>query len=316
MNPRFWLTCSIVFLSASIPARADEPSVKLSPVEIEGESAIKVEIDGKPFTEYRFASLPQAKGLPFFRPYFYPVRAADGTELTSDQVRVKGGDHPHHRSLWIASVIDGADHWAHRGPRQRHLRFAKQEGATLEEDLAWEGKDGTPILNERRVLGFLAFADGTRGIDFRLTFTPIGEPVTFARGESTGFCCVRAVKELADTCTIRNAAGGVSRADKSSEQGGVHGKPARWCALSGTIQGRSYGLAIFDHPDNPRHPTLWETRALPGYGLVWPNPCQRESLLVAKDRPLTFRYRVLIVTGEVTPARLDRSYEDYVATRK
>ena len=50
------------------------------------------------FTVYHFGD---AEGRPFVRPYFYPVRARDGAEVTSDQT-LTGGDHPHHRSLWVA----------------------------------------------------------------------------------------------------------------------------------------------------------------------------------------------------------------------
>jgi hypothetical protein len=33
-----------------------------------------------------------------------------------------------------------------------------------------------------------------------------------------------------------------------------HGTRARWCAMSGLVDGRRAGLAILDHPSNVRHP--------------------------------------------------------------
>jgi len=46
------------------------------------------------------------------------------------------------------------------------------------------------------------------------------------------------------------------------------GKPAKWCDESGMIDGKPYGVAILDHPNNPRHPSTWHVRA---YGLIAAN---------------------------------------------
>src|SRR3712207_4425201 len=70
---------------------------------------VAVTIGGEPFTDYYFA---EEGGRPYVRPFMYPVRAADGTVVTSDQLQ-SGGDHPHHRSLYVAhGDVNGADHWS------------------------------------------------------------------------------------------------------------------------------------------------------------------------------------------------------------
>ena len=46
------------------------------------------------------------------------------------------------------------------------------------------------------------------------------------------------------------------------------GVPATWCDLSGKFDGgleQSGGVAIFDHPHNPRHPTPWYGATGPGH---------------------------------------------------
>ena len=48
----------------------------------------------------------------------------------------------------------------------------------------------------------------------------------------------------------------------------IWGKPAKWCDISGKIEGRPYGIAILDHPSNPRHPSNWHVRE---YGLMGAN---------------------------------------------
>src|SRR5689334_7341318 len=76
-----------------------------------GETSVKVEIDGKEFTTYRF--LP-GDDKNFHRPFAYPVNAADGVAITSDQIVTNPKEHPHHRSFWVAhGDVNGVDHWSH-----------------------------------------------------------------------------------------------------------------------------------------------------------------------------------------------------------
>ena len=80
------------------------PVVKLTP----GDTSLQVDIGGKPFTTYRFGADDKP---PFVRPFFYPVLAADGAEVTSDQIRTNPKEHPHHRSFWVGhGEVNGIDH--------------------------------------------------------------------------------------------------------------------------------------------------------------------------------------------------------------
>ena len=47
------------------------------------------------------------------------------------------------------------------------------------------------------------------------------------------------------------------------------GKRADWCDYFSEHDGKVYGVAIFDHPQNLRHPTWWLAR---DYGLFGANP--------------------------------------------
>src|SRR5262245_22610386 len=84
-----------------------------------GTDRIDVLFDGAPFTTYNFAS-----SLP--RPFFYPLRAADGTKITraypmektDAEAAAKDLDHPHHRSFWFThGDVDGVDYWGEAGKR-------------------------------------------------------------------------------------------------------------------------------------------------------------------------------------------------------
>jgi hypothetical protein len=305
---------SLALLVRSSPARSAPSDVKLTD---KGNGTVSVEIGGKPFTVYHFGD---DEGRPFVRPYFYPVSAADGTEVTDDQVLTKG-DHPHHRSLWVAhGDVNGADHWSFQqnpSPKQRHLSFPRVEGDTIIEKLEWESKGGgAPVLTETRTMRFFTFDDGTRGIDLTVALTAPagGKRVTLADTKEAGICAVRLKKAIADTATLTNAAG------KTGEDQ-CWGKPAEWCDISGTVAGKPYGVAVLDHPSNPRHPSTWHVRK---YGLLAANifglhDFDKKAAKGAGDFPIepgktvTFRYRVVIHNGDAKSANLDQKFKDYTA---
>ena len=282
------------------------------------DTAVEVTVDGKPFTTYRFA--PTADDPKFVRPYFYPVLAEDGTALTSDQATT-GGDHPHHRSLYVAhGDVNGADHWSlmlgDKQPRQRHQRFASVEGDTIVQQLAWDGTDGKPLLNETRTLRFFAEPDGSRGVDLTVALRPEGDvPVTLGDTKEAGLCAVRVAKSMSDAGTIATSAGLSGEA--------AWGKPAAWCDFSGKVDGKPYGVAIFDHPGNPRHPTRWHVRT---YGLMTANPFGLSDfdkspkgtgdLDLVPGTTTTFRYRVLFHPGDAKDAKIAERFATFAKEAK
>ena len=302
------LVATVAFVSSPLPAA--DAGVKLK----QEAGRVVVTVGDKPFTVYHFGD---AEGRTMVRPYFYPVCAADGAEVTSDQV-VSGGDHPHHRSLWVAhGDVNGADHWSFQQkpePMQRHVRFTKADGDTLVQELDWEGKGRQGVLlRETRTVRFFAFDDGQRGIDFTLAFTPaVDKPVTFGDTKEAGLCAVRVKKSISDKPTLTNSRGQAGEKE-------VWGKPAEWCDLSGQIDGKPYGVAVLDHPKNPRHPSTWHAR---NYGLLAANIFGLHdfdknvkkgagAFTIEPGKTVTFRYRVVIHTGDAKAAKLDEKFKAY-----
>ena len=295
------------------PSRGASGDVKLTE---QKDGKVLVEVGGKPFTVYHFND---AEGRPFVRPYFYPVRAADGTVVTDDQV-LTTGDHPHHRSLWVShGDVNGADHWSfaqNPPPKQRHVRFARLEGDTIVQELEWESRTrGEALLKETRTVRFFTFDDGSRGIDLSVALTPAGSRrVTLGDTKEAGICAVRMKKDISDNPTLTNAAG------KTGEEQ-TWGKPAEWCDISGRIAGKPYGVAVLDHPKNPRHPSTWHVRK---YGLLAANvfglhdfdkknPPRTGDFPIEPGKTVTFRYRVVIHGGDAKSANLDQKFKDYAA---
>jgi hypothetical protein len=314
-----------VNLFAGFALAEDAPAVKL----VAGDKTVEIEIGGKPFTTYHFAD---DVVRPFVRPFFWPVRAGDGTEVTSDQTQAprdskgKPADHPHHRSMWIShGDVNGVDHWSFdqkpAPAKQRHVKFTKVEGDTMVEQLAWEDLNGNPLLDETRTMRFLAYADGARGVDLTVKLVTANEDVTLGDTKEAGLCAVRLAKQISDHPTLSNSAG--ATATNVKEEAQIWGKPADWCDESGTIDGKPYGIAIFDHPSNPGHPAHWHART---YGLMAPNefglhdfdktqPKGTGAMKIGKGESVSFRFRVIIHEGDAKAAQIEQKYVEYAKER-
>ncbi len=100
--------------------------------------------------------------------------------------------------------------------------------------------------------------------------------------------------------------------------GATWGKRAAWCDYYGPVNGKIVGVAIFDHPQNPRHPTWWHVR---DYGLFAANPfglhdfenkpAGAGKFTVAAGTSVIFRYRLYIHQGEEKEAKVAEHYREY-----
>jgi len=102
----------------------------------------------------------------------------------------------------------------------------------------------------------------------------------------------------------------------------VWGKRSNWVDYSGEVEGEKLGVAIFDHPQNPRHPTYWHARdyglfALDPFGSHAFDPTQPEShWQLPKGQQLVFRWRVVVHPGDAESGRVADLYKDYAGAVK
>ena len=98
------------------------------------------------------------------------------------------------------------------------------------------------------------------------------------------------------------------------------GKRAAWTDYSGLVNGKIVGVAIFDHPDNPRHPTWWHVR---DYGLFAANPFGVHdfekkpegtgNLTIPAGESVTFRYRIYMHEGDEKQGDVAIQYKAYIS---
>ena len=71
-------------------------------------------------------------------------------------------------------------------------------------------------------------------------------------------------------------------------------------------------VAIFDHPDNPRHPTPWYGATGPGHYFNAAFLFNDSMIVSAGDR-LTMRYRVYVHDGIPNTDQLESAYQQYLS---
>ena len=295
---------------------------------------IDVSVDGKPFTTLYY-------GAETMKPYMYPLRTATGKVVTRgypmESIDGESKDHPHHRGLWFThGNVNGIDFWANEksqrpvpgeaktGPEPAEkglvvvrkvadVKGGKKSGS-LRMFFEWQDLTGKTLLKENRVMTFYSGASD-RMMDFDFTLTA-AEKVTF-NDTKEGTFAIRLATELEEKHSgkMRNAEGAIGEKN-------VWGKRSPWVDYAGTLGGEAVGIAILDHPTNPRHPTYWHSRS---YGLFAANifgvhdfendKSKNGALELAQGQTLRFRYRVIIHPGDSDVAGIADKFKKYSAMK-
>jgi len=219
------------------------------------------------------------------RPYLAPLLDADGRPVTAEP---GPSDHPHHRGVWSGHRdVGGVDHWTEFAGHGRIVHRALElDGAAVTEQLEWLDGTGRAALREQRVMRL----HPGPALDLTIALTA-PEALILGANKDASLAAVRVAPSMT---TIVNAAG------ERGEQA-AWGRRAAWCDFSDS----THGLAVLDHPANPRHPTPWHVRA---YGLMAANPFLQEPLPLAAGETVTFRYRLIVHDGRGRLAERHREF--------
>ena len=293
------------------------------------DGTLRVEIGGQPFTVYHFTDVP--------RPYFYPVLGPDESPMTRkwplEESTDEEHDHPHHRGLWYAhSSVNGLDFWTetknsckivHDGFLK--VQSGKDYGVIKSKD-KWIDHAGAVVCTDVRTMRIYNLPGDERMFDFDITLqAPPDKPVLFG-DEKDGTIATR----VAETMRLKHKEGPgqghivMSTGVRDDE---TWGKRADWCYYYGPVSGgtngqETLGVAIFDHPGNPRHPTNWHVR---DYGLFAANPFGLSffekkpkgagDMNIAAGQSVTFRYRFYYHRGDEKEAQVAEQYKKYAAEK-
>ncbi len=255
-------------------------------------------------------------------PYLHPLRLPGGPVMTA----FAPDDHPWHRGVWFSwKYLDGVNYWefARNRPNRPDGTTAvvapaairtTESAATVKLKLEYS-KDRAVLVEERTLWFSVPRSDGAYTIDWTSKFTAQDQDVVFDRTPperaawggyaGLGF---RASKDMQQFRAI-DSQGRTGRAQ-------AHGHRARWMDFSGVFASNDrppvpVGLAIFDHPANPRHPTRWylsDSAGLPYFG---PAPLFGEPMTLNAGDSFSLRYRILVHPGFGDAASLEKEYHDF-----
>jgi hypothetical protein len=287
----------------------------------EGDGKAVVRIDGRLFTEYIF------KG--HAKPILYPIIGPTGIGMTrnypmKEDVDNEARDHPHQKSLWFThDDVNGVHFWLEypregselKGGRivQREMRI---EGNSIRSENDWTAPGGKPVCSDSRVLTFGATPAG-RFIDFAITIRGSHGDVVFGDTKE-GTMAIRTHPMLrlqTDEKRGNHTAKGNAINSEGIAGKAIWGQRAKWVDYWAAIEGETVGIAIFDHPSNPRHPTWWHARH---YGLVAANPFGIHDfekkpegsgdMKIKAGDSITLRYRFLFHRGDFKEADISGEY--------
>ena len=261
-----------------------------------------------------------AKGS--LKPFFHPVALPGGSSLTW----LSPPDHVWHLALWFAwkyinkvnyweenkeGICEGATEWTNV-----RIETRSDHSARIRLDLRYRPqKAEKPVLTEKRTISISSpAADGSYSMDWAMVFTAGTENLSLDRTPSTptsisGYAglSVRLAKELGE---IQIAA----TADKGKMVGNRYGYAATATDFNGRMDQGEAGMAMLDHPGNPRFPNRWYVIVDPSRPFWYMNAAwlQEEPYDLPAGKSMTFRYRILVHPHRWDANRLEQEHHRYV----
>jgi|SRR5215471_292008 len=327
---------------------AQERGVRI--VNNEASHRVDVLVDGQPFTSYIW---PETLTKPVLYPLRTAQGTIVTRGFPLDPRAGERVDHPHHAGFWLNyGNVNGVDFWnnsvalpAEQKSKMGMIvqrRITKATGGkdrgVLSVETDWIMPDSQIIMHEATTFVFHSAAD-LRAIDRITTLTALDKRVVF-HDDKEGMIGMRVRRELEqpsnEPLTFTDSSGrpttvkvldntGVNGQYHSSEGkigDAVWGTRGRWTMLTGKVGEEAITLALLDHPKNVGFPTYWHAR---GYGLFAANPLGQEVFSNGKEKlnftleprqSVTFRYRLLIVSGPTAVDQIEKQYQKFVSEAK
>lgn len=326
---------------------ADNPSegVKIT----QKSDRVTVEINGELFTEYWFdgkhhpaittkksadgekvTTTNQTKHV-----YFWPVLGPGGVEMTrswpmNPEATGEEMDHQHHRSLWFAhGAINGVDFWAENAKAGRivhgeflEIKSGKDEGI-IRSTCKYIAPDGKTVCTDERVFRVYNRPKNERLFDFEVTIKAPQDREVVLGDTKEGSMAIRVAESMRVVMEKNRPGQGHILLSTGVTDQNAWGKRAEWCDYYGPVGGKIMGMAMFDHPKNPSHPTWWHVR---DYGLFAANPFGVHdfekkppgtgNLAIAPGKSITLKYRIYIHEGTPQEAKVAERYKAYVESVK
>lgn len=335
------MTGLLLAAAGGLPA---QDGVKITP----RQDRVTVEINGELFTEYWFQgnqhpAIEKKKSgdSQVFttnatrKVYYWPLMGPGNLPMTrawpmNPEAEGEEKDHKHHRSLWFShGAVNGVDFWSEDAKAGRivHEQFLEvksgQDEGVIRSTCKWVGPDNKTVCTDERVFRVFNRPKNERLFDFEITLKAPGDREVVFGDTKEGTMAVR-IAESMRLSQGKNKKGEGRIVQSTGVEGqATWGKAADWCDYSGPVRGKTVGIAIFNHPKNPVHPTWWHVRE---YGLFAANPFGVHdfekkppgtgNLTIGAGKSVTFKYRFYLHEGDEKQAKVAARYQEYASQAK
>jgi len=240
---------------------------------------------------------------PNLRPYLHPVRdVSGGVVLTED----RPADHPWQHGIFTGfHRVNGFNYWKEDEGKQRFMRLLELKEAP--DRVSWRAlvelvaPDGKVVLEEEDSITI--HAPESRDaylIDFDLLLRANEQDVTFGKFFVGGLAVRMPWDKANPRQTHLNSNG---QRGRQCEQ-----QRAAWCNVERPFGNEIFGIALFDHSDNPNHPPGWRADE---QGLINPNVSALGDWRLMANEKKRFQYRLLVYRGSATPNQLAARFESF-----
>ena len=293
---------SALCLTVCLPVATTAAEVSV----VREEGRLQVTIGGTDFATYVFSE-------DFRKPFFLPVRAADGTVLTRALNDPDDHDHPHHKGVWVAvDEVNGISYWNERGRiavRDVSLVTATGDPAVVEVSSEWMNADeSAPVVTETTRISIFA----SRLMVYDIRFSAQHGPVTFGDTKEglLGYRMAPSMKE--------RRSGHVVSSDGTEGTAACWGRRFAWIDYSGQIGDKTYGVTLMDHPGNFR-PARYHVR---NYGLFSISPfgeraytkgrLPAQPVVLQQDETLRLVYGIYFHDGDADQGGVPDIWKQFV----
>jgi len=252
------------------------------------------------------------------KPFIDPLLTPAGHSVTTAR-----SAQLHHHGLWftwgglmLATTGETVSFWQEGGdpastgevvmrPGSRGHAWRGKGSVALTTEYEWRRKsDGLVLLTERREIGLLDSGSNRANLVTITSEQTAARDLVISHQSNERVAYYGLALQMPSDMNyglVVNSQGGEGRA-------GVEGLGAPWCAHATNVS-PARGVAIFDHPDNPRYPNAWFTLD---------NAFLSTSLVALEDYPLKagetlrLRYGVLAFDGDLDAKLIRQQYSRWL----